>query len=104
MMMRIGSPTDVLWSALLNSDELGYYLEENQKRLGQCYSFLTKWLKEQGIPFREGNSGHFLLADFAEIVKRVVAGQDGEITTEQEVDLLNRLVDGGVYLGPGMSY
>ena len=103
MMMRIGSPTDVLWSALLNSDELDYYVKENQKRLAQGYQFLTKWLRGQGIPFGEGNSGHFLLADFAEIVKRVVANEDGEITTDQEVELLNRLVDGGVYLGPGTS-
>ncbi|GAA5873886.1 hypothetical protein JCM16303_002622 [Sporobolomyces ruberrimus] len=104
MMMRIGSPTDILWSALLNSDELGYYVEENQRRLGKGYAFLTKWLKGQGIPFREANAGHFLLADFSKVVEKVVADGKKEaeaITTEQEVELLNRLVDGGVYLGPG---
>ncbi|GAA5960855.1 hypothetical protein JCM3765_000844 [Sporobolomyces pararoseus] len=107
MMMRMGSPTDVLWCSLLNSTELNYYLEENQRRLGEGYKFLTRWLKEQEISFRESNAGHFLLADFSDIVRKVsVKGRDaGEaITTENEVELLNRLVDGGVYLGPGFSY
>lgn len=107
MMMRIGSPTDILWSALLNSNELGYYVEENQRRLGKGYAFLTNWLKGQGIPFREANAGHFLLADFSKVVEKVVADGKKEaeaITTEQEVELLNRLVDGGVYLGPGVLF
>ncbi|GAA6019099.1 hypothetical protein JCM11491_002846 [Sporobolomyces phaffii] len=106
MMMRMGSPTDVLWSALLDSDELGYYLAENQTRLANGYRFLTTWLRAQSLPFREGNAGHFLLADFSTIVAREIGtGAEGsDITTTEEVELLNRLVDGGVYLGPGFSY
>jgi hypothetical protein len=105
MMMRMGSPTDVLWCSLLNSPDLEYYLGENQRLLGEGYKFLTKWLEEQQIPFRTSNAGHFLLADFSRSVAKVVAegetGKGGGITTDQEVELLNRLVDGGVYLGPG---
>ncbi|GAA5933492.1 uncharacterized protein JCM15063_001326 [Sporobolomyces koalae] len=108
MMMRMGSPTAVLWSALLESDELEWYVEENQKRLARGYKFLTTWLNAHEIPFTPSNAGHFLLADFSHLVKRVVIqseNQDCEqIGTQEEVELLNRLVDEGVYLGPGFSY
>ncbi|GAA6063704.1 hypothetical protein JCM10212_004431 [Sporobolomyces blumeae] len=109
MMMRIGSPTDVLWSALLTSDELPFYLAENRRKLAEGYRFLTAWLESQEIPFTPSNAGHFLLADFRSVVVEVVgsckaSSGRAQVTTEQEVELLNRLVDGGVYLGPGFSY
>ncbi|CEQ41537.1 SPOSA6832_03261, partial [Sporobolomyces salmonicolor] len=112
MTMRMGSPTDILWSALLNSDELPFYLEENQKRLAKGYRYLAAWLKVQGLPFRPANAGHFVLVDFREHAKKMAkkvgkaVGEEGMEgpTTEQEVALLDKFVDAGVYLGPGFSY
>ncbi|GAA5907497.1 uncharacterized protein JCM6883_001224 [Sporobolomyces salmoneus] len=106
MMMRIGSPTDVLWSNLINSEDLDYYLKENQRRLGEGYKFLSTWLKHQNLPFRESHAGHFLLADFSNVIKSMVPkseGENEEVTTQREVALLNRLVEGGVFINPGAS-
>lgn len=103
-MMRIGSPTDVLWSSLLVSDELDHYLEENRRRLAQSYKFLTTWLQAQAIAFRESNAGHFLLADLSNVIRKRVKARDPatqEITAHHEVELTNDLVDGGVFINPG---
>ncbi|BGP17694.1 hypothetical protein JCM10213v2_005733 [Rhodosporidiobolus nylandii] len=112
MPMRIGSPTDILWSSLLNSPDLPTYLSLNRQALSRAYTYLASWLREQNIPFRPANAGHFILADFREHVRKEVTQRDAATETghsdpsqEQEVAFLNKLVnEAKVYLGPGFSY
>ncbi|POY72182.1 hypothetical protein BMF94_4819 [Rhodotorula taiwanensis] len=122
MTVRIGSPTDILWSALLDSPELPSYLAQNRRALTRAYTYLTDWLKAHKLPYTPANAGHFVLVDFREHLQEVE--REGERAVEEEgenaprrrkdaeeggrfkheIVLLNRLVDGGVYLGPGFSY
>ncbi|TKA55526.1 hypothetical protein B0A53_02702 [Rhodotorula sp. CCFEE 5036] len=119
MTMRMGSPTDILWSALLNSDELPSYLARNQRVLSRAYTYLTTWLQAHHLPYTPANAGHFVLVDFRKHVEAIADErvlEKGEEPGRRETDaeesgrfkheivLLNRLVDGGVYLGPGFSY
>ncbi|GAA5879677.1 hypothetical protein JCM3774_002405 [Rhodotorula dairenensis] len=120
MTMRMGSPTDILWSALLNSDELPVYIARNQRALSRAYTYLTSWLQAHDLPYTPANAGHFVLVDFRKHVDAIACQgglcekgdetpprrQDAEESGrfKHEIVLLNRLVDGGVYLGPGFSY
>ncbi|GAA5906199.1 hypothetical protein JCM6882_006074 [Rhodosporidiobolus microsporus] len=105
MPMRMGSPTDALWSALLNSPDLPTYLSLNRQALSRAYTYLSAWLKAQDIPYRPANAGHFILADFRELVSRMEGKKEEQPSKEQEIAFLNRLVDKGlVYFGPGFSY
>lgn len=101
MTMKIGSPSDALWSALLNSGEpLVTYLELNRARLAEAYEFITGWLKERGIPYRPSYAGHFVVIDLRGFMEK----RGEAVQLEEEVDLLGRLVDAGVYLGPGETF
>ncbi|GAA5983427.1 hypothetical protein JCM11641_007845 [Rhodosporidiobolus odoratus] len=111
MPMRIGSPTDILWSALLNSPDFPTYLSLNRRALSNAYAYLTSWLKAHNIPYRPANAGHFVLADLRHFVRKVgkveqtESGQEGEPTRDQEIAFLNKLVEEAkVYWAPGFSY
>ncbi|GAA5987548.1 hypothetical protein JCM10908_002003 [Rhodotorula pacifica] len=119
MTMRMGSPTDILWSALLNSDELPSYIAQNQRALSRAYTYLTTWLMAHDLPYTPANAGHFILVDFREHVGAIAREgtlEEGKESPRREKDaeesgrfrdeivLLNRFVDGGVYMGPGFSY
>lgn len=109
---------DILWSALLTSDELPSYLARNQRALSRAYTYLTSWLQAHHLPYTPANAGHFVLVDFRKHVNAIAdkgvlekgeepgrRGADAEESGrfKHEIVLLNRLVDGGVYLGPGKS-
>ncbi|GAA5870829.1 hypothetical protein JCM8547_001718 [Rhodosporidiobolus lusitaniae] len=108
--MKMGSPTDILWSALLNSPDLPTYLSSNRRALSRAYLYLSSWLKAQDIPYRPTHAGHFILSDWRKHVRKVkVEEQDEEREAEgpskkQEIAFLSKLVDAGVYVGPGFSY
>ncbi|GAA5824944.1 hypothetical protein JCM11251_006033 [Rhodosporidiobolus azoricus] len=106
MPMRMGSPTDALWSALLNSPELPTYLSMNRRALSGAYAYLSAWLRAHNIPYRPANAGHFILADFRTLVSPSEGkGGQRQLSKEQEIAFLNRLVDEAlVYFGPGFSY
>ncbi|GAA5904791.1 hypothetical protein JCM8208_001355 [Rhodotorula glutinis] len=105
--MRMGSPTDALWSALLTSPELPTYLSLNKAALGRAYRYLTSWLRAHDLPYTPAHAGHFVLVDWRRHVDKVeVEGGDGARGGRfaREVAFLDRIVDAGVYLGPGFSY
>ncbi|BGO92716.1 hypothetical protein NBRC10512v2_005000 [Rhodotorula toruloides] len=130
MPMRMGSPTDILWSALLESPELPDYLAMNRQALSRAYKYVTAWLAAHDMPFTPANAGHFVLVDFRAHIGQVrldteadgsIDGPLGSVDEadssagrrndeeeagqfEQEIAFLNKLVDAGVYLGPGFSY
>jgi 1-aminocyclopropane-1-carboxylate synthase len=102
----------------LNSDELPSYLARNQRVLSRAYTYLTTWLQAHHLPYTPANAGHFVLVDFRKHVEAIADErvlEKGEEPGRRETDaeesgrfkheivLLNRLVDGGVYLGPGTS-
>ncbi|GAA6028536.1 hypothetical protein JCM8097_007269 [Rhodosporidiobolus ruineniae] len=106
---RMGSPTDILWSALLDSPELSTFLTLNRRALSRSYSFLSAWLRSHNIAYRPANAGHFILADFREHVRKIEPSGSQAVEENpskgQEVAFLNKLVDEAkVYLGPGFSY
>ncbi|BGO96333.1 hypothetical protein NBRC10512_000333 [Rhodotorula toruloides] len=125
MPMRMGSPTDILWSALLTSPDLATYLDKNRQKLLRAYTYVTAWLDVHGIPYTPANAGHFVLVDFRAFVGQTARGSDAagfrgnsgnqkRMAEEREgnsmcryrdeLDFLNLLVNGGVYLSSGMSY
>ncbi|KAK4335631.1 Aminotran_1_2 domain-containing protein [Rhodotorula toruloides] len=130
MPMRMGSPTDILWSALLESPELPDYLAKNRQVLSSAYQYVTAWLEAHDLPYTPANAGHFVLVDFRAHVKQVRLDDEWEGAIDgassgvkeadssaerrneeeeagqfkQEIAFLNKLVDAGVYLGPGFSY
>lgn len=85
-----------MWSSLLASPELGNYVKANQRALGEAYSHVTSWLKRRSIPYVPAHAGHFVLIDLRAFCSREVGP-----TREGEVELARRLLDAGVYLGPG---
>ncbi|GAA5822011.1 hypothetical protein JCM3770_001632 [Rhodotorula araucariae] len=102
MPMRIGSPTDILWSALLMSPELDNYLVANRAALSRAYAYLTAWLRAQDLPYTPANAGHFVLVDFrTHVAKAEVQGEDEADRYAREIAFLNKVVECGVYIGPG---
>ncbi|BGP33386.1 hypothetical protein JCM10296v2_005186 [Rhodotorula toruloides] len=130
MPMRMGSPTDILWSALLESPELPDYLAKNRQALSRAYKYVTAWLEAHELPYTPANAGHFVLVDFRAHIEKVPLDDEAEGSVDgatgstdeadspaarrkdddeagqfkQEIAFLNKLVDAGVYLGPGFSY
>lgn len=100
----------------MNSDELPSYLAQNRRALSRAYTYVTSWLRAHHLPYTPANAGHFVLVNFRKHLEAVandrVLEKGGEPARKEENDdeesgevvLLNRLVDGGVYLGPGSSY
>ncbi|KZT04206.1 PLP-dependent transferase [Laetiporus sulphureus 93-53] len=64
MYMAVGSPTDALWSALLNdATYLPAFLAANRTRLREAYEYTAAWLRFHGVPYIPSSAGHFLMAD-----------------------------------------
>ncbi|GJN90234.1 hypothetical protein Rhopal_003233-T1 [Rhodotorula paludigena] len=105
MPMRMGSPTDILWSALLTSPDLEEYLSLNRRALSRAYAYLTAWLRAQDLPYTPANAGHFVLVDYRKHVDKVEPDDNTWENVEdkfiKEIAFLNKLVDAGVYCGPG---
>lgn len=58
---KIGSPSDSLFSALVNSSEhLDWFLATNRERLSHAYRYATRWLEENEVPYRPSHAGHFI--------------------------------------------
>jgi len=61
------APADLLWSTILEDTKfLTYYLDENQRRLGEGYELLTTTLDKYNIKYvKGGNAGFFLWVDLS---------------------------------------
>ncbi|XP_071955948.1 1-aminocyclopropane-1-carboxylate synthase-like protein 1 [Antedon mediterranea] len=72
------------------------YMATNQKRLRECYQFVSSKLTLAGIPFLETTCGLFLYADFRKFLKNQ--------SFNSEIDLWNKLLDAGVHLSPSKAF
>lgn len=93
---------DALWSALLASNKLDEYLIQNRSALLSAYSLTASFLDSHDIAYRPASAGHFLAIDLSPYLGPSPASASA--TTAGEVDLMNRLVNAGVYIGPGYCY
>ncbi|KAK4050295.1 hypothetical protein OIV83_003616 [Microbotryomycetes sp. JL201] len=100
--MKLSSPADIIFSALLNSADLPDYIKRNQEALKQSYTRATQWLKQRSIPYTPAQAGHYILIDLRGYTARFKDVAEADL--DGEIELLNRMVDAGVYLGPGHSY
>ena len=72
------------------------YIPTNQKRLREANEFVTKELTDLGIDVVPAQGGLYVWADFGKYVK--------PLTREAEVKLFHTLMDGGVYIPPGLAF
>ncbi|ORY74075.1 pyridoxal phosphate-dependent transferase [Leucosporidium creatinivorum] len=101
--MKISSAADAMWSSLLASPSLPDYIELNQAALAEAYRFTTSWLRARSLPYRPAYAGHFVLVD----LRQYLGPLENDLKDQQlkkEVELLEELVEEGVFLGPGFSY
>lgn len=89
-----------MWSSLLASPALPEYIQFNQTALAEAYSFTTSWLHTRALPYRPAYAGHFVLIDLRQYVG-LLNDDSKEQQLKKEVQLLEELVDEGVFLGPG---
>ena len=92
------APADLLWSTILEDTKfLTYYLNENGRRLGERYEFLTTFLDKYGIKYAKGgNAGFFLWVDLSFALEKPRGG--GEPGVEEDKKLNRRIWGGNVYL------
>jgi len=86
--MRVSSPPDLLWSALLISDlpsrgpggefkNITEYLQNNKDSLKETYEEVIGWLSEYQINYIKASAGLFLMIDLRPIIEDV--GKAGPI-------------------------
>lgn len=92
-----------MWSSLLASPSLTEYISLNQSALAEAYSFVTDWLRTHSLPYRPSYAGHFVLVDLRDCLG-LFESDSKEQQRKKEVQLLEELVDEGVFLGPGESW
>lgn len=80
MLMKISSPADVLFTALLTSPPpasaisasstvaapksyVEWFTQENRRRLTEAHAYVRGWFEERGCPVADSNAGHFVWVD-----------------------------------------
>ncbi|WWC85745.1 uncharacterized protein L201_000611 [Kwoniella dendrophila CBS 6074] len=97
MLMKISSPSDVIWSTLLtDSTRLKSFISTNRKRLTEAHAFARGWFVERGVEVANSNAGNFVWVNLG---KRL--GFSDAITEKR---VFQKLLDGGVYIAPGSAY
>jgi aspartate/methionine/tyrosine aminotransferase len=67
--MLVASPSDSLWSTLLNDQiYLPVFIKTNQLKLREAYEHMTSWLKFHNIPYIPSSAGLFLMVDWRPIL------------------------------------
>jgi len=67
--MLVASPSDNLWSTLLNDQTyLPVFIKTNQFKLRKAYEYMTSWLKFHNIPYIPSSAGLFLMVDWRPIL------------------------------------
>jgi aspartate/methionine/tyrosine aminotransferase len=67
--MLVPSPSDTLWSTLLNDQNyLPTFIETNRLKLREAYEYTASWLKFHNMPYIPSSAGHFLLVDWRPIL------------------------------------
>lgn len=83
----IGRYTGFAVSDMLSDDEfLQFYITENQRRLADAYTQVTRMLDHDDVPYCEAQAGFFLLIDLRQFL-------DDEPSKDSEMRLFHRLVN-----------
>jgi len=57
MLMKISSPADVIWSALLSDQaKLKEFITLNQKRLAEAAQYTRQWFESRGVTVAHSNA------------------------------------------------
>lgn len=92
--IKISSPSDVIFSSLLQSDYLPTYLELNRSRLGQAQAKVRTWFERRGVYVKPCNAGHFVWVN--------LGARLGIQSKEEELGIFQKLLNGGLYIvSPG---
>lgn len=101
MLMKVSSPADVLFSALLTSPRsptasnlpfVDWFIGENRRRLTDAHALVRTWFEKRGVRVADSCAGHFAWVQLGDRL--------GWSTVAQEKAGFQRMLDGGVYLGP----
>lgn len=104
MLMKVSSPADVLFSALLTSPTsptassatfLDWFIKENQRRLTAAHALVRTWFECRGVRVARSNAGHFCWIQLGERL--------GWTTLAEEKAGFQQLLNGGVYLGQSLG-
>ncbi|CAK9786745.1 PLP-dependent transferase [Cutaneotrichosporon oleaginosum] len=97
MLMKISSPADVIWSALLTDEaRLAEFVALNRARLAEAAAYVRAWFEARGVHVAPSNAGNFVWVD--------IGGRLGFRDAMEEKRVFQRLLDGGVYVAPGTAY
>lgn len=56
------SPSDLITATILKDDNFtDEYIHANQAKTSKSYKFITRWLKQHGIPYAPGSNSRFFL-------------------------------------------
>ena len=120
--MRVSSPADILWSALLLSDQenrapedfknITEYLRDNKCILKSAYDEVIESLQHLGIHYIEASAGLFMMVDFRPIIEDKtgkvgpIVGFDDKTPMSDRERLLNLYLQEKykVCLSPGLPY
>ncbi|KAJ5667270.1 PLP-dependent transferase [Penicillium longicatenatum] len=92
--LNFSSVSSLIAKAILTSPQLPHLLALSSQRLGKQYKVLTAFLKSRGIEYFPASAGLFVFARLVPDAK----------TWEEEADMVRRMRDVGVLVGPGKVY
>ncbi|KDQ64900.1 hypothetical protein JAAARDRAFT_188175 [Jaapia argillacea MUCL 33604] len=106
ILMKISSPADTLWSAILNDDEmLDSFVKTNQERLTNTFVYCQKFFEKHNIPIVQPQAAHFIFIDLRKYMRSFDdEGKAIETPEAQEMDLFSSFLKGSLYVAPGGAY
>ncbi|KAF9455981.1 pyridoxal phosphate-dependent transferase [Collybia nuda] len=111
MFSVVASPSDALWSALLNDTKiLANFFIMNRSKLTEAYEYVTGWLRYQNLPYIPAHAAHFLMVDMRSVLENVVKYgallgiKVGDEMGKREVALVDYLRVKKVHLSPGSDH
>ncbi|WWC58053.1 uncharacterized protein I303_100588 [Kwoniella dejecticola CBS 10117] len=97
MLMKISSPADVIWSALLlDPPRLKSFIQTNKSKLTEAHAYARGWFVARGIEVANSNAGNFIWVN--------LGAKLGFTDASSEKKVFQKLLDGGVYIAPGSAY
>ncbi|EJT99533.1 PLP-dependent transferase [Dacryopinax primogenitus] len=105
--IKMSSATALLWALVL--EDKGWwetFVQENRRRLGRAYAYVTAWLRFHQIPYYPASAGHYISVNLRQFFPSHDA-EGNDIGEEEEAkdDLLNRMLNKGkVLLGSAAGF
>ncbi|SNX86835.1 related to 1-aminocyclopropane-1-carboxylate synthase 1 [Melanopsichium pennsylvanicum] len=104
LLSQSASPAASLWSSWLNDEKfLSWYFKENRRRLRLAYEYTVKFFKHYNMAYYASNSGFFIMVDFTRLA-RIHPNMGDRQAREKEIELVDKLVDAGIFVAPGGQY